>query len=82
MEGAGCEERGQGEGIWGVTLLCVSLCSSDFVVITLGPCCVACGILESQRDFLGDSVVGSPPANVGDKGLIPVSRRSHMLPGN
>ena len=36
--------RDQGEGVGEMTHLCVSLCSSDFVV-TFGPCCVACGIL-------------------------------------
>ena len=31
-----------------------------------------------QRRFLGGSVVGYPPANAGDTGLIPDLGRSHM----
>ena len=33
---------------------------------------------EEEQDFSGDSVVKSPPGNVGDTGSIPGPGRSHM----
>ena len=37
---------------------------------------------EEERDFSGDSVVKSPPGNVGDTGSIPGPGRSHMSQSN
>ena len=35
-----------------------------------------------NRDFPGDAVVGSPPANAGDMGTSPGAGRSHMPQSN
>ena len=35
-----------------------------------------------MRDFPGDTVVKSPPANAGEAGSIPGPGRSHMPRGN
>jgi len=38
--------------------------------------------MQNMRTSLGDPVVGNPPANSGDMGLILGPERSHMPQGN
>ena len=40
------------------------------------------GLRKTTVDFPGGPVVRNPPANAGDKGLIPGSGRFHMPWGN